>query len=64
MAALTEDEIITIARNHCTSELTLTIKDVKDCRIYAYGVDTSNAWCVYVDNQNSYMGLLSKQKFI
>jgi len=61
MAELTKEEILTIARNHCASELTLTIEDAKDCFLRIYGVDTSNAWCVYVTRPYSPMGLYSSE---
>ena len=64
MAELTKDDILAIGRNHYESKIEYSVKDAKDCVLNLYGVDKSNAWCVYVYNPHSQMGLYSSYVII
>ena len=59
MAELTEDDILTIARNHYVSKIEFLVMDAKDCVLNLYGVDKSNAWCVYINEPDGPMGLFA-----
>lgn len=47
ISMLSKDKILEIARSHITSKVKLQLRDARECDLNLYGVDLSNAWCVY-----------------